>query len=535
MALFRPPVLARASALALAAALAAPFGLPAPALAQSDTLVIARDMDLDTLDPARSFCDTCQIYLSAVYERLVDLAADNRTITPLLAESWSIDDDQTEFTFTLDARARFSDGAPVTAGDVKWSLERLANLKGNPSFLMQGVIEVAAPDDQTVIIRTEASNSEMLGILAAPYAAVVNRAAAEAGGALAGPDADSTDQAESWFLQNSAGSGPYVLDSFAPDDELRLVRNDAYWRDPAPIGSVVMRQVRDSVTQAQMLQSGAADIAKQVDADTAATLRDPDVTVRTVPSFNFVYVALGPGAEGMSIALTRPVREAIGLAIDYEGALEMVVGGEGNKQAAPIPNGFPGTANLPLPARDLDGARALLEEAGISGPVTLDAVYPSVNIYGVDFNLLMQKVQQDLSDVDIQLALQPVTFPVWRERIMSVGIPVTAVYYAPDYFGSGQYVRFFGTQPGTPWHTRSHAARAEDAENPRIAELLTAALAAPEDKVDAAFEAIALEMMADRIILPVLSPNLILAHRANVEGVRYSACCNLPLAEISFR
>lgn len=527
---FRP---LRASALALAAVLAAPFG--APALAQSDTLVIARDMDLDTLDPARAFCDTCQIYLSAVYERLVDLAADNRTITPLLAESWTVNDDQTEFTFTLDARARFSDGSEVTSEDVKWSLERLANIKGNPSFLMDGVTEIAAPDPRTVVIRTAAPNSEMLGILAAPYSSVVNRAVAEAGGALAAEGADAADQSEAWFLANSAGSGPYALGAFAADDELRLVRNEAHWRDPAPIAQVVIRQVKDSVAQAQMLQSGAADVAMQVDADTAAGLRDPGVTVRTVPSFNFVYVALGAGAEGMPIALSRTVREAIGLAIDYEGAIEMVVGGAGAKQAAPIPNGFPGTANLPLPERDLDRARALLAEAGVSGTVTLDAVYPSVNVYGVDFGLLMQKVQQDLGDVGIQLALQPVTFPVWRERIMSVGIPVTAVYYAPDYFGSGQYVQFFGTQPGSPWHTRSHAAKVDDAENPRIPDLLAAALAAPADEVDAAFEAIGLEMIADRIILPVVSPNLILAHRANVDGVRYSACCNLPLAEISFR
>ena len=527
---FRP---LRASALALAAVLAAPFG--APALAQSDTLVIARDMDLDTLDPARAFCDTCQIYLSAVYERLVDLAADNRTIVPLLAESWTVNDDQTEFGFTLDARARFSDGSEVTSADVKWSLERLANIKGNPSFLMDGVTGIETPDARTVVIRTAAPNSEMLGILAAPYAAVVNRAVAEAGGALAGPDADSADQSEAWFLANSAGSGPYALGSFAADDELRLVRNDAHWRDPAPIAQVVLRQVKDSVAQAQMLQSGAADVAMQVDADTAAGLRDPGVTVRTVPSFNFVYVALGAGAEGMPIALTRSVREAIGLAIDYEGAIEMVTGGAGTKQAAPIPNGFPGTANLPLPERDLDRARALLAEAGVSGSVTLDAVYPSVNVYGVDFGLLMQKVQQDLGDVGIQLALQPVTFPVWRERIMSVGIPVTAVYYAPDYFGSGQYVQFFGMMEGTAWYNRAHADRAPDAANPRQADLLASALAASEEESAGYFHELAQEMIHDRIIIPLVSPNLVLAYRNDIEGVRYSACCNLPTAELQRR
>ena len=61
----------------------------APAFAQgADTVVIARDMDIDSLDPARAFCDTCQIYLSSAYDRLVDLDKDNQTIVPLLAEKW---------------------------------------------------------------------------------------------------------------------------------------------------------------------------------------------------------------------------------------------------------------------------------------------------------------------------------------------------------------------------------------------------------------------------------------------------------------
>ena len=58
----------------------------APSRRAQTPLVIARDMDINSLDPARAFCDTCQIYLSSVYERLVDLGKDNKTIVPLLAD-----------------------------------------------------------------------------------------------------------------------------------------------------------------------------------------------------------------------------------------------------------------------------------------------------------------------------------------------------------------------------------------------------------------------------------------------------------------
>jgi len=61
---------------------------PQGAYADSKPLVIARDMDLNSLDPSRAYCDTCQIYMNAVYETLLTIAPDNHTLTPVLAQSW---------------------------------------------------------------------------------------------------------------------------------------------------------------------------------------------------------------------------------------------------------------------------------------------------------------------------------------------------------------------------------------------------------------------------------------------------------------
>lgn len=95
------------------------------ASAQSaNSLVIARNMDINSLDPHRTFCDTCQIYDSAVYEGLLSLDKDNKVV-PVLAESYASSDDQTEFTFKINPKAVFSDGSRVEAKDVKWSWERL--------------------------------------------------------------------------------------------------------------------------------------------------------------------------------------------------------------------------------------------------------------------------------------------------------------------------------------------------------------------------------------------------------------------------
>ncbi|MET3578178.1 peptide/nickel transport system substrate-binding protein [Mesorhizobium robiniae] len=524
------PKLFRGAALVLAAATAFHAG---PLLAQDQPLIIARHLEINSLDPSRAFCDTCQIYLSSAYQGLVSLAADNKSIEPLLATSWEVNADQTVFTFKLAPNAVFSDGSPVESKDVKWSYERLKNIKADASFMMSLVKSIDTPDPKTVVVTMESSNSEFIGVLTAPYTVIINSDVAAAAGAKADADASTTDTAEGWFLANSAGSGPYVLKSYAPDDELRFVRNDKFWGKAPAIGEIVIDETADAVSQAQMLQSGAADIAMQVDPDTSKTISSPDVAIKTVPSYNFIYVMFSPGAEGNKVPLTKEVRQALAYAIDYDGIIQFTVGGEGKPQASPIPNGFPGTADLPMPKQDLEKAKSMLAAAGLADGFELDVTVAQLNVYGVDLVLLMQKVQQDLARVNVKLNIQPVASAVWREQVASPGVPFSARFYAPDYFGSAQYVQFFGMIPDSFWLTRAGQKGKVDLLNQKETDLMKKAMAASDAERDGIYHEIALQMIEDKIIVPVVSPNLVLAYRSNIEGVRYSACCNLPLSELS--
>lgn len=508
--------------------------LGAPLAAQdSDTLVVGRSMDVNSLDPARAFCDTCQIYLTAVYEPLLTLGADNQTLVAKLATSWENNANLTEFTFNLNPDAVFSDGSPVEASDVVWTFERLRNLKGSPSFLMDGIQSIEAVDTHTVKITVDAPNSELLNKVSAPYTGILNAEAAMAGGAIGDETAATADGAEGWFLENSVGSGPYVLTNYAPEDELRLTRSDAYYGNAPAFGEVVITQIQDSVSQAQALETGSVDIAMQLDADTAKAMDNPDVVTKIVPSFNFIYFAFMPGSEAMKGKLTPEVREALTYAVDYDGMIEFTVGGNGSKIAAPIPNGFPGTANLPFRSQDLDKAKSMLAAAGFADGFKMEAVYPNDNVYGVDLNVMMQKLQQDFAQVGVEVSLKPVTYPVWREDMANGRADLTAVYYAPDYFGSGQYAAFFGMTEGSTWVQRAGYNSPETVLNAAQGDIYAAALAASGDAAVAKYEELGKSMMGDNVIIPVVSPNLVLAYRADIAGVRYSACCNLPLAEIT--
>ena len=496
-------------------------------------LIIARDIDIQTLDPQRSFCDTCQIYLTATYQTLIGIDPNDPSVqVPRLATDWSANDDSTEFTFNLNPDAVFADGTPVTAADVKWSWERLANLAGAPSFLMSGYTGIETPDDQTVIVTFENPNSAFLPIVSAAYMAIVNSKVAEAdGGAVAAPGADVDDQAEQWFLANSAGSGPYVLASYTDGDALVLERNENFWGTPATFPKVTIKQVKDSTAQLQQLQAGDVDIAMQISFDAVGQIEgDPNLTVKTVDSYNYVYVAFSPGAVGAEGIADENVRRAMKLALDYEGIIDVTVGGAGKLQASPIPNGFEGSADLALPAQDLEEAKRLMAESDYPDGFTVKAMYPTVNVYGVDFDTMMQKVQQDLKEIGIELELEPVEFPQWIDQINAEGIPVTAVYFAPDHTDSSQYVQYFGEVEGSSWANRAGGGESGTPMlDPAEVDLLAQALAASGDAKTDLYTQLGQAMMDNSVIIPLVNPQLVQAYSADITNMHNSACCNLEL------
>lgn len=518
----------------LAALLIASAGLSTTANAQqSGAVVVARDMDINSLDPLRAFCDTCQIYLSSVYGRLVDLGPDGKTIVPMIAKNFTSSEDQKTFTFEIDPAATFSDGTPVEAKDVKWSFERLKNGKADSAYLIDTISSIETPDDKTVVINLSSPNSEFLAILTAPYLGIVNSDVVAEHGGDASADASTKDTAEQWLLANSAGAGPFVLSSYRPNEELRLKKNDAYWLAKPHVDEIVLTQSKEAVSRLQLAGSGNADVAMQIDPTTAESIADPSLKVDVKPSLNMIYIALSPGAERLPVPLSDKIRAAVGHAIDYDGVIDLTVAGKGRRLATVIPENFPGGGGVEPVAYDVEKAKQLMAEAGITQPIKLEAVYPNVTQYGVDFSIMMQKIQQDLSEIGIELDLQPVEFTVWRERINSVGIPVTAMFWVPDYPGSSQYAQYFTMTEGSVWYRRSGAEKAPSLATPQATGLLEEALASAGAQQDAKFRELAELVASQNIILPVLSADDVLVYKDGIKGLRISNCCNLVLSEIS--
>jgi peptide/nickel transport system substrate-binding protein len=494
-------------------------------------LVIARDMDINSLDPSLSWSDTGVIFLVSVYQTLLGVdPKDNQTLIPRLASKWSFTDDMKQYTFELNPAAKFDDGSPVESKDVKFSLERLANIKGSPSGFMDGLQSIDASDPHKVVLKLSASDSSFLAKLSAAYAGVMNSEVAIANGATSDPGADKSDKAEPWFQKNSAGSGPYKLVSYQQGAELRLTRNENYWGDKPAIKDVIMKQVKDAVSQRQLLEGGDVDIAMQIDADTASKMKSGgDVTVQKFPTGSFVYLSLSPGAPGLKVDLNVKIRQAIRLAIDYTGMIDITVSGSGRPQASAIPNGFLGSKDLALPKQDLEKAKQLLAEGGQPNGFEIEATYPTLNVYGVDFATMMQKVQSDLAKVGIKVKLQPAEDSVWIGELRKGYLQMSAVYYAPDHTDPSQYIEYFGMTPGSAWSKRVAGDNPPVINQKEVDLLAKAKAAANLDQRGQLYTQLGQEMINEGYIIPLVNPDSVLAYRSNLQGVRYAIIGTLEL------
>ncbi|MEI6199468.1 MAG: ABC transporter substrate-binding protein [Actinomycetota bacterium] len=495
-------------------------------------LIIARAMDTTTLDPERMWCDTCMIILKATYEQMINVdPADVSHLLPGLAEKWEVNDTSTEFTFHLNPKATFADGTPVTSADVKWSWERIANIKAGASFMPTGLESVETPDPLTAIAKFKAPNAPFLSISAAAMGmSIVNSKLATAQAlAKSGPGAD-LDKAAAWFDKgNSAGSGMYTITDYKANESVTLTRNEKYWGTKAKYPSITIKNVADASTQLQMLQQGDVDIAMNIAFDSLTQLQgDSNIVAEPLDSFNFIYLNLAPWAAGGKDLADVKVRQAIRLAIDYDALLQNTLAGHGRLQATDIPNGLPGTEGLTLPAQDIAKAKELMASAGKSAGFTIDAQFADANIYNVQMTTMYQQIQQDLKKINITLNLIPIAAAKYADVYLAKKIALGNVYFAPDYMDAAEYITYFARVPGSNrggW-APTGVTTADD-DTTQTATLAKALAIADGTKRGVLYKEIGQAMINDAYSIPLLNPQVLFAHRKDIGGIGLSPCCTL--------
>ena len=321
--------------------------------------------DPTSLDPHQIGDVTSSIVVGEIFGGLVTLSLDYQPALDL-AESCYISADGTVYTFVLRENAQFHDGKPVTAHDVKWSIERAADpetLSQNAQNYLGDIIGVNAKldgqasevsgvrviDDRTIEFTIDAPKSFFLAKLSYPTAYVL--------------DPEQVDDEGDWLDQPN-GTGPFKLERYDVGELLILERNDGYHLGPPHIENVQM-----------ILSGGSAMIMYENDEihltgvgiDDLPRLLDPDDPLnpqlqRSPQDFDVFYIGLNVDQPPFDDV---KVRQALNYAIDLDGIAENVLDGRVSPARGVIPPGFPSyNENLTGYSYNPDLARELLQESG---------------------------------------------------------------------------------------------------------------------------------------------------------------------------
>lgn len=488
----------------------------------ASSLVIDTAFSVETADPGHSYDPTGNMLAKALYETLVDFeGSDVSTPVPGLA-AWEQNDEATEFTFTLEDGRVFSDGTPIEAKDVVFTLQRIQSMaEAKPNFLLAGIV-VEEVDEKTITFTTETPMLQLPAILANPALGIVNSdVVIENGGTT-----DGADTAQAFLDGESAGSGPFVLDTLDLSSQIVLTKSEEYNGDEdSAYDRVVIRNVTESATQLANLKGGDTMVALDLNGDQVATLGD-DLNVDSVPSGQTIFLLLNQNPDNAGALANVKIAEAMRYALDYDALLELA--GAGSVQATGvIPPGFEGALDAGV-EQDLDRAEAALAEAGYTGE-TLKLQFPNdYPVGGVEFTPLAERVQAQLKDAGINVELAPAPFATELDAYVNGTEGFGLWFWGPDYADSANFLPF---GPGLTVGLR--AGWTADA-NPEIGELAAAAASATDtDERTAAFTEFAEAMQEDGPFVPLVVPGRNIAAAGDVSGAVYNSVWEMDIAEIA--
>ncbi|HEX3953507.1 MAG TPA: ABC transporter substrate-binding protein [Stellaceae bacterium] len=378
------------------------------------TLVLGIDIsDSITFDPAREAQYTAPLSLRAAYESLVTMSpGDYLNVQPALAKAWERTADGKGWRFHL-ADAKFNSGNAVTADDVKWTFERLINLKDQPSQYVTNVAAINVIDPTTIDLILVDPTQPILAILSGPNFGVMERKAVEAQGGTAAKDANTADKATQWLNQHSAGAGPYTLVGWTRGAQILLTRNAHYFRGVAAFERVIVRHMSDSATQLLAIKHGDIAAAFNLIPEQIATLKDDkQIRVEGLRSLDYVYMALTNEAGFNKALAVKEARQAIACAIDYDGIINSLLGGQAMRCASFIPIGLYGSTEDTTKQygwhQDIDRSKQLLQKVGLADGFEFKLSYGDAAVSGLSYAVLAQKLQSDLARVGIKVVLDPI-------------------------------------------------------------------------------------------------------------------------------
>ncbi len=369
------PTLRRVGAFALASLMlsAAPSALLAETPA--DTLVIADAIDdIVSLDPGEAYEFSGLDVVNNVYDGLIELDPTKPgELIPGLAESWTVSEDGLSFSFKMKPGVTFSSGNPVTAEDAAFSLQRAVKLNKSPAFILnqfgwtaENVDSMVTAEGDTVTLKTDKAYAPtfLYNCLTAGVASVVDKATVMA-------NEVNGDFGNEWLKSNSAGTGTFVLKSYKPNEGYILEARAGSWRGDPAVKAVFMRHVPEAATQRLLLEKGDIDISRELTpVDIEGMAGNADIKIQKDVGGQIFYLSFNQKNE---LYKNAKFLDAMRYAIDYQGLADTILKGAMVPHQSYLPKGYLGALeDLPY-TLDIEKAKALLAESGVTDPkIVLD-------------------------------------------------------------------------------------------------------------------------------------------------------------------
>jgi peptide/nickel transport system substrate-binding protein len=410
---------------------------------------------------------------------------------PALATDWSVSDDGLTWTFNLREGVMFHNGRELVADDVVYSLKRIQNpdTGSGAGYRLANVASVTAVDPYTVEIAVTQPTPN-LPVLVGGYKgmAIVAEENVEDGTIDTAP----------------IGSGPFAFDTYTPGEGVTLVKNENYWQEGLPLlDGVEFRVIPDPTVLLTNLKTGEVQWIDSVPPAELADLQgDSDFTVGTAPAGDYHYFALNENRPPFDDVR---VRRAIAMAIDREEITEAATFGAGTPTQTAIPAGnFWSFDYSPFTAGDIEGAQALLDEAGVTDlEILVTSDYPETVTQA-------QVIAAQLEPLGVTVTINDVDFATWL-----------------DLEGSGEFDAFMlswiGNIDPDEFYYAQHRTDAgfnfQGYSNPEVDELLDAArVEADQDARKALYDQAATLIVDEASYIFLYNPLSVDAWTADVSG-----------------
>lgn len=326
-----------------------------------------------------------------IFDTLVE--RDGAQFVPSVAESWS-NPDPTTWVFTLRDDVTFHDGSPLTAEDVKASMDRYVE-QGGPAAGLFSPVTVSTNGDHEVVMTTEEPMGTLLSNLTRMFI---------------GPSDDiGTDD----YGVAPIGSGPFVVDSFAVDDRLVLRANEDYWGGRASLDGIELVRIPEVSSRLTALQTGEIDLTWLIPADQLRELQNnAEITIESVPSFGSYVIWFNSSREPFTDAR---VRRAVWHAIDFQTAIDGLYDGIGVAADAPVTPQVFGYAPQEPYGYDPELARELLAEAGYP-----DGFETSLMWKNEEYSDLSYTIISDLAEVGVRVTPEQKEHAIWIQDLVGL-------------------------------------------------------------------------------------------------------------------